>query len=242
MVPTAATLLQAWECGAAAAPLDRAPSLLQTLDVLPGGATADELTVGQCDARLFGLRREMFGQRAEIVATCPSCDTEVELNVDLDDLQPPVLAGPAEPLALEVDGYEVSCRAPSNADLRVLAADRGDPAPGDLLELCIDSVRAVDGEPVAAGELPEATEEAIIEAIAERDPGARTELVVRCPCGHEWSDEFDIRVVLWNDLTEWVGRTLTEVHQLAQSYGWSESEILAMGAWRRRWYLEASGW
>ena len=66
--------------------------------------------------------------------------------------------------------------------------------------------------------------------------------LVRCPCGSEWVDELDIRTVVWSDLTEWVGRTLTEVHQLAQAYGWSEAEILAMSGWRRRWYLEALGW
>ena len=48
--------------------------------------------------------------------------------------------------------------------------------------------------------------------------------------------------MVWSDLTDWVGRTLTEVHQLARAYGWSEAEILAMSGWRRRWYLEAAGW
>ena len=83
---------------------------------------------------------------------------------------------------------------------------------------------------------------AAVEALAESDPGAQTALRVRCPCGSEWVGELDIRTVVWSDLTDWVGRTLTEVHQLARAYGWSEAEILAMSGWRRRWYLEAAGW
>ena len=77
--------------------------------------------------------------------------------------------------------------------------------------------------------------------MAEGDPGAQVELEVRCPCGDSWVDELDIRSVVWADLTDWVGRTLGEVQQLAMAYGWSESDILAMAPWRRRWYLEAAG-
>jgi hypothetical protein len=98
------------------------------------------------------------------------------------------------------------------------------------------------GPPVAPHELPEAAAEAIIEALAESDPGAQTVLSVRCPCGSEWVDALDIRDVIWSDLAEWVGRTLTEVHRLARAYGWSEAEILAMSGWRRHWYLDAVGW
>ena len=36
MAPTAATLLRAWESGAAVAPLDRAPSLLHSLGAARG--------------------------------------------------------------------------------------------------------------------------------------------------------------------------------------------------------------
>ena len=85
MAPTAAILLRAWESGAAAAPLDRAPSLLHSLGALATSVRTDELTVGQCDARLFELRRRI-GETLEMVATCPACQTEVELTVALGEL------------------------------------------------------------------------------------------------------------------------------------------------------------
>ena len=160
----------------------------------------------------------------------------------LSDLQPPVREGPVAPLTVRADGYTLRCRIPRNDDLRVLAR-RGDQGTlRDLLERCALEASSPEGQPVEPHELPEAVVEAAAVALAEADPGAQTALRVRCPCGGEWVDELDIRSTVWNDLTDWVGRMLTEVHQLARSYGWSEAEILAMSGWRRRWYLEAAGW
>ena len=242
MTPTAAILLRAWESGAAVAPLDRAPSLLHSLGAVPASVRTDELTVGQCDARLFELRRAMFGETLEVVTTCPACQTEVELTVALGELQPPVREGPVAPLTVQANGYTLLCRIPCNEDLRALARRGAEVTLRDLIERCVLEASSPEGPPVALRELPEATVEAIVEALADTDPGAHTALRVRCPCGGEWVAELDIRDVVWSDLTEWVGRTLTEVHQLAQAYGWSEAEILAMSGWRRRWYLEAVGW
>jgi hypothetical protein len=241
MQTSAAMLLKAWESGATAAPLDRAPSLLHSLGIVPGSVLADELTIGQCDARLFELRREIFGETLEVVATCPTCQTDIELALVLGQLQPPVREGPVPPLTLQADGYTLRCRTPRNDDLRALADCGEDVTLHDLLERCVLEANSPDGIAVMPRELPEATAESIAEALAESDPGARTVLRVHCPCGDDWADEFDIRAVLWTDLTEWVGRTLTEVHQLARAYGWSEAEILAINGWRRRWYLEAIG-
>jgi hypothetical protein len=242
MAPSAATLLRAWESGAAVAPLDRAPSLLQALGAVATSADAAELTVGQCDARLFELRRAIFGETLEVVATCSACQTDLELILALGDLQPPVREGPAAPLTVHAGGYTLRCRVPGHEDLRALARRGGEVTSRDLLERCLLEASSPAGLPADPDELPEATAEAAVEALAEADPGAQTALRVSCLCGSEWVAELDICDVVWNDLTEWVGRTLTEVHQLARAYGWSEAEILAMSGWRRRWYLEAAGW
>lgn len=241
METNAAILLKAWESGAIAAPLDRAPSLLHSLGAVPQGIRTGELTVGQCDARLFELRRTLFGEMVEVVATCPACQTEVDLKLMLGQLQPPVREGPVPPVMLYADGYTLRCLTPRNDDLRSLADSGGDATLRDLLEPLLLEASSPDGADIALDELPDATVESIAEALAESDPGARTVLRVHCPCGSEWTEELDIRAVLWTDLTDWVGRTLTEVHQLAHAYGWSEAEILAMNGWRRRWYLEALG-
>jgi hypothetical protein len=242
MKTSAASLLQAWEVGAAVAPLDRAPSLLQTLDALPASMAVDELTVGQCDARLFELRRTVFGEMLDAVATCPACQTEVELNLALGELQPAASEGHPAPMTVHADGYLLRCRIPRNTDLRALDLLDGEATFRDLLDRCVLEAHSPSGDAVATRRLPDATVEAVVTALADSDPGAQTALRVCCPCGNEWLDELDIRGLLWNDLTEWVGRILAEVHHLAQAYGWSETEILAMSGWRRRWYLEALGW
>lgn len=242
MAPSAASLLQAWESGTAVAPLDRSPSLLPALGAIAAGERTEDLTVGECDARLFALRRALFGEMLEVVATCPACQTEVELTVALGELQPPVRESPPTPVAVQADGYTLLCQLPRNRDLQALGRRGGEVTPRDMLGQCVLEVRSPDGSPAVLGELPEAAADAAVGALAESDPGAQTALRVRCPCGSEWVDELDIRDVVWNDLTDWVGRTLAEVHQLARAYGWSEAEILAMSGWRRRWYLEAAGW
>jgi hypothetical protein len=242
METNAAILLGAWEYGAAADPLDRAPSLLHSLGAVPASVRIDELTVGQCDTKLFELRRAVFGEMLDVVATCPACQTEVEVTLALGELQPPGREGPVPPLTVQADGYTLRCRIPCNEDLRALAYRGGEVTTRDLLERCVLEAKSPEGLPVGPDELPDTTVETIAEGLAEGDPGARTALRVHCPCGSEWVDEMDIRSVVWGDLTEWVGRMLTEVHHLAQAYGWSESEILTMSGWRRRWYLEALGW
>ena len=242
MAPTASVLLRAWERGAAEASPERAASLLQSLGAVAGSLPADELTVGQCDARLFELRRALFGEMLEVVATCPACQTEVELTLALGELQPPIQEGPVPPLTVQANGYTLLCRPPRNQDIGALACRGPEVTLHDLLEHCVIEASSPGGLPIALRELPEAVVETIIEALAECDPGAFTVLRMRCPCGNEWADELDIRTMVWNDLTEWVGQTLAEVHHLARAYGWSEAEILAMSGWRRHWYLEAAGW
>ena len=242
MALTGAILLQAWEYGAAAAPFDRAPSLLHSLGTVPAAIPTDELTVGQCDAMLFELRRAVFGETLEAVTTCPVCRTELEVAVALGELQPPVTEGPVAPVTVQADGYTVQCRIPRNDDLRALTVCEQHATLRDLLDRCVLAVSSPGGRSSLPPELPESAVETIIGVLAESDPGAHMALSVRCPCGSEWLDELDIRNVVWADLTDWVGRMLTQVHQLAQAYAWSEADILAMSGWRRRWYLEALGW
>ena len=151
--PTAAALLAAWEVGAAAAPVDRAPSLLRSLGALPSDLSVERLTVGQCDARLFALRREMFGDALDAVSTCPACGTEIQMVVPLDRLQPQPSERPAPTITLSHDGYSVTCRIPLNEDLRALAQRGEDARVEDLLERCVVQARAADGRALAAGEL-----------------------------------------------------------------------------------------
>lgn len=238
-LPSAAVLLAAFEQAAARPPVARAPALLPALGM---DEAPERLTVGECDRRLLELRRLVFGDTLEVVATCPACRADVDLAVAASELGLPEGGEPAATLSVADGGYAIACRVPLNADLEALAACPEERRLGALLERCVLEARDAGGRAVAPGELPEATARAVLEAMADADPGARTALAIRCPCGCEWVDELEVRSILWSDVSAWVGRTLGEVHQLALSYGWPESEVLAMPAWRRRWYAEAAGW
>jgi hypothetical protein len=242
MAPSAAALLTAWESAAAEDPLYRAPSLLHSLGLLEAETRLEEMPVGRCDAHLFELRRTLFGDQLELTGSCPACATDTEMSVSVADLHPPVASRPPPDVAVRKNGYSVSCRVPVNGDLGEMASLGSQATPNDLLERCLLAATSPEQDDVSVGELPSAVVEAVIEAMAESDPGARTELVISCPCGADWTEELDIRGVVWAEVTDWVGRTLADVHRLAHSYGWTEADILRMPAWRRRWYLEAAGW
>ena len=60
----------------------------------------------------------------------------------------------------------------------------------------------------------------------------------RCEaCGHVGMAQLDVGAVLWDEIDARARTLLGEVHLLAAAYGWTESEILALGAERRASYL-----
>ena len=78
--------------------------------------------------------------------------------------------------------------------------------------------------------------------MAEADPQAEVELALNCPaCGEGWQAPFDIESFFWDEIGAWARRVLGEVHVLASSYGWRESDILNMSAWRRQFYIDLIG-
>jgi hypothetical protein len=239
MTVNAASLLAAWEVGSAASNLDRAPSLLRSLGWLEADCDLGEMAVGGCDAHLFMLRRELFGEAFEATTLCPDCSEELEFELSLAELQPDADAPRPARISVSEDEYEVECRPLCNADLSAAATLGPEADIASVLDRCVTAVRAPGGGEMAPRQLPAPVAETVLRAVAASDPGAHVEVTVRCPCGSEWTDELDIRGIVWTELTDWVERTLNDVHTLARAYGWSEAEILGLSEVRRRWYLAA---
>lgn len=237
--PSAAELLQIWEQGAALDPIQRALLLLAAC--LPR-STIDALThlpLGVRDGHLMSLRRMLFGEKMSGLVDCPHCGARLELEIDVGNLTWPADEAIDRSLAIEVDGFEVSCRLPNSADLlAVMENEAGGVSGQALLERCLIQVKR-QGEPIAAADLTIKARQALDQALAEADPGALVQLDHTCPeCQHEWRSVFDILAYLWGEIHAWAQRMLLEVHLLASAYGWGEEEILNLPPWRRQYYLE----
>lgn len=236
-------LLSAWDAGHAQAPERWALTLLALADPSAGGTEAmASLSIGQRDARLLACRIAWFGRTLGIVDRCPRCRTAVELELDGEALLLPATASaPGEGLSLRLDdGHAVDFRLPDSHDFAAAAAT-GDAerALTVLLERCVTRATAPDGRQLAAAALPAPVVEALSTRMAELDPQAELTLRLRCAaCDHDWRVVFDVLPFLWCELDAWSTRLLREVHTLASRYGWTEERLLAMGAARRRRYLD----
>ena len=79
-------------------------------------------------------------------------------------------------------------------------------------------------------------------ALEAVDPNADIALEVHCEaCGEHCTAVLDIGVLLWDEIDACARALLAEVHTLAGAYGWTEGEVLALGAARRASYLAMVG-
>jgi len=233
-----ASLVAAWEDGMGEPVVDRAPALLRPLGLLEPASDPADMIVGACDLLLFDLRCRLFGPDLDLVATCPACGEMVELVIPAAEVAPvPPTARPSR-VTIEAGGLRITCRLPTNGDLRALAGVGPGATAADLLERCVEEMAGPQVPRSAATLLPEAAER-VTRLLAATDPGADITADIECPCGAVWPETVDIRSILWTELTRWVQVRLSEVHLLALAYGWAERDILQLSPYRRRFYLES---
>jgi hypothetical protein len=230
-------MLDLWERGLSATPVERALTLVATAYGEPVDAVA-QLSVGQRDARLLMLRDRTFGSEMISVVSCPMCNERLEFNFSTADLDFGALSVSRDVLSLSVDGYDLRFRLPNSVDLIAIndSADARD-ARQQLLERCV-ATSTYEGDDVAVRDLPAEVVAAVTDRMAQSDPQGDVELAVACShCHHEWRAGFDIASFFWTEINAWAHRILKEVHALASAYGWREADILTMSAWRRQYYL-----
>jgi hypothetical protein len=240
-----AALLAAWEAGSSLSPIRRGLELLAAAWPETSANDWAITSVGARDGRLLALREELFGSKFEAVAACPKCEERVEVEFTSEEIRAPLLTlpepTPAKMLRVSLAGYEVEFRLPTSADLLEVTKPSTEGARETLLGRCVQEARR-EGLPVETSALPDAVVQAVTHEMAKGDPQADVQIAIACPaCQHHWSIAFDILSYLWSELEDWAQRLLREVHALASAYGWSERDILAMSARRRRAYLEVIG-
>jgi hypothetical protein len=205
--------------------VDRAVGMLAR--VHPGTDPA-ALPLGRRNTALLDLREDLFGPEIAAFAVCPHCSEELELSLTVDALRSG--HSPEQTnveTALEIDG--IRFRLLDSSDLKAAAAcEDVETARALLLERC-----------AGTADLPDDVIERIGAAMEASDPQAETLLDVACAaCGRPWQLTFDIVSFLHAEVDAQARRLLREIHTLARGYGWSEREILALSARRRRDYLE----
>lgn len=205
-------------------------ALSLALAELAGGEPTPERVRQLCVADRQFLMRWLgmhLGERESwLNAACHRCGESFDFYLDYRSL--PVAEAddhfPEVAVALERGTWRF--RLPNGDDQEALSQS-GEWDPLALLERCLL-------EPGPISHLVPAECEAIDRALEEATPGVVTEVQARCPhCGR------DNQVAL--NPYGFIGRPpdhlLTEVHQLAVHYHWSEREILALPRARRSAYL-----
>lgn len=227
--PDNSQLLALWEHGERRHPLDRALLLYAfAAPGTPSQALADA-PLGTCNAALMRWRQAVFGTRLSVWAACPACGERMEFELDSTQL-PPMSPAPA---AVEVAGQRFRC--PSSRDLAQIAGYTDvNQAANRLLQACAESDLRLPSDELALGHLREAVEDAIETA----DPWADLSVLFQCPaCEHRGEACFDVARYVWEDIDARARHLLNDVHLLAQAYGWSEPQILALSDTRRAAYL-----
>ena len=234
-------ILSIWEFGLRQHPVNRALTVLEVANPSLSRAHLLAASVGQRDIALLAIREQVFGASFASYAECPQCRAALEFAFRANDIRVGAApeTGDGQVLIFERDGYGIQARLPDSADqLAIMGCGDVASASALLLQRCIVSSTYQDAA-ISVDRLPESVIAALGEAVVERDPQAEIRLKLVCPsCEHQWFAIFDVLAFLWEEITTHARRILRDVHVLASAYGWSESEILALSAMRRRFYLE----
>ena len=211
-----------------ASPTERALALWSRLEPDSPVEALWSAPVGCLANAMLDLRQATRGSALELHDRCPACGEEIEFDVDIADLR---LARPPRtnpPFEVEVDGQPFVLRRVSCEDLR--AVERGESSDRvALLSRCILGTHC----PL------DAMAERLDAILGERDPQADITFALRCPaCAHDWQGVFDAGSVVWSELRADATQLSYDVDAIARAYHWSEADILALPAVRRRRYLE----
>lgn len=231
----AVTWLDLWERMMSAAPSQRRRELIAAT----GASEVGALEIGSANRRLLQLHRSLFGSRIACLAECPTCDSELELDIDSDSLLVPEPSRAPQPLLLQVGEWEVSFRLPTEGDIEAARAENDLlAAESTLLHRCVESCRQCE-ETTTISLAPPEVRTLISARMEESDPLAIIDFELCCAsCGHVWSSMLEPDVFIWMQLNAWANRMVRHVHTLATAYGWSELDIVRMSPMKRQLYLD----
>lgn len=225
-------LIGAWEL-ALTRPV--AARMAQVLDVVGHAAPTASLDLHEREREALRLHAAIAGDLFDAEATCAYCGERLEFGIPLAALD----AAPDGAHRLDHEGWQIVLRVPRTDDVcRALEDSDSDAA---LFRACVASARH-DGETRKAEEIPADVRTLCEARLDEIAPLANLAVACRCPaCGAADSLPLDVGAYVFERLGHWVEDQLDEVARLCRAYAWDEGRVLAMSAWRRRFYLERAG-
>jgi hypothetical protein len=225
-----ADLLELWETCLGMHPLDRSALLCAwARPHLPADGIAD-LPLGTVTETLLELRAVSFGARIASHVDCPHCGERLALSLETDQL---LGVSPRAEVSPTVEVASSWVRALGLRDLAAVAHERDPERAARLL-----FKRCVRDRGDTAEIIPNPDLRAVEDALEALDPNADLALAARCECcGEDLTVALDPGVLLWDEVDARARALLGEVHLLARAYGWTEGEILGLGAARRAAYL-----
>lgn len=229
--PEPQRLLEIWEHGARRHPLDRALLLFSVAAPERRADTLADVALGVRNAALLALRDACFDAPLTAWVDCPACIERMSFELDRAQL-PPTPPDALEPI--EVRGHRFH-RPTSRHLAGLVGATDTDAAARQLLRDCAETPDALPREGNALARLLADVEAAVDAA----DPWADLSIMLNCPaCGRDTEASFDIACYLWEEVDRYARSLLDDIHTLAHAYGWTEAQILALGATRRAAYIE----
>ena len=177
------------------------------------------------------------GRRLPLQLNCSrsACREFIELEIDLFGFVTPAVIGPL--VFRPSPDAEVSIRLPTGDDQRNWLQDES--AEFTRERLATRLVTGINGHAVPDDwTLPAVWLAPMSHELGLHDPLMDLQLDTCCPsCGSELAMELDLEATLLAVLAHQQQCLLDQIHCLASVYHWSESEIVALPAQRRQYYL-----
>lgn len=240
-VVDAADVMQLWEDNRDRDELSRSVALSAIADPPLAFPDAAGLAIGQRNSRMLQLRQRWTDEELEVTAQCPDCETQLEFTVDPVRLIEAAPADPPRP-AITIGDTTIHWRAVTSRDLSAAGREPDAEQAGTfLLRRCILEVTQ-RGVARADHEPSDAERAALAEAIEAADPLCEVRFDLACAaCGARVTAGLSVTETVWSELDRTARSLVSEVHQLATAYGWTEAECLALSPARRATYLEWVG-
>lgn len=235
--PAASRLIESWDPAGGGTAHRRLAVLLAGIDgsAEPGAVSADAMdddTLGERNRRLLGLHRDLMGSPLEARVTCGRCGVDSEFAVPADAI---LALPPPEPDArveIRQGRRRLEFRLPRMSDVDA-AGEAANPA--EVRRVVVERCR-LDGDGGTIAELVVHRLAARFEAL---DPAASIVVKVRCAgCGARLTASVDVAGFVARGIDRLVEGLLLEVDRIAAAYGWDETRILELPAWRRRHYVQ----